>query len=128
MLTILPDGTLKPRTPGSTRITLQMGSLSADKEITIVEELPEFVKVAIEVKVPPATPVSPMIYAGFEIPYSGEGVYRGSAMVPHGLSFTFKVSRGFGLHEKIGDPKVKRRSFTATSDLELFYEVEDWDV
>ncbi|MGG3508363.1 alpha/beta hydrolase-fold protein [Paenibacillus lautus] len=126
-LTLLPNGTLKPRIPGSTRVTLQMGGLSADKEITIVEELPELVKIAIQVKVPPSTPVSPTIYAGFEIPYCGDGLYRGSAMVPHGLSFTFKVSRGFGLHEKIGDPKVKRRSFTASSEMELLYEVEDWD-
>ncbi|MGG4105697.1 alpha/beta hydrolase-fold protein [Paenibacillus lautus] len=126
-LTLLPNGTLKPRIPGSTRVTLQMGGLSADKEITIVEELPELVKIAIQVKVPPSTPASPTIYAGFEIPYCGDGLYRGSAMVPHGLSFTFKVSRGFGLHEKIGDPEVKRRSFTASSEMELLYEVEDWD-
>ena len=127
MLTILPDGTLKPRTPGSTRITLQMGSLSADKEITIIEELPEFVKVAIEVKVPPATPASPMIYAGFEIPYSGEGIYREARWYRMVCLLRSRYREGLDCTRRSGIP-AKRRSFTASSDLELFYEVEEWDV
>lgn len=128
LLSVLPDGKMMPRAIGSTRIVLQYGSLTADKEIEVVGEVPEFVKVTVQVKVPPSTPPYPSIYAGFELPYCGEGLYRGSAMIPHGLAFAFKVSRGFGLHEKIGTSGLNRRFFTASSEMELFYEVEDWDI
>ncbi|ANA79220.1 alpha/beta hydrolase [Paenibacillus glucanolyticus] len=128
VLRVWPDGSITPRALGSTRMFLQYGGLTADKEMRVVDEMPEFVKVTVQVKVPPSTPPYPSIYAGFELPYCGEGLYRGSAMIPHGLTFAFKVSRGFGLHEKIGTSGLNRRSFTASSEMDLFYEVEDWDV
>jgi len=129
LLEVKPDGTLIAKSPGTTRVIVQYGNCTADKEITIVDALPERVNVTVTVKVPASTPPYPSLYAGIEVKPAGDGLYKGSAMIPHGLTFTFKVSHGFGRHERLKpDSGITRRSFVASSDQELYYEVEDWEI
>lgn len=129
LLEVKPDGTLIAKSPGTTRVIFHYGECTAEKEITIVDVLPEKVNVTVTVKVPPSTPPYPSLYAGIEVRPVGDGLYKGSAQIPHGLTFTFKVSYGFGRHERLGpDSGITRRSFVASSDLELYYEVEGWEI
>ncbi|MFH0071193.1 alpha/beta hydrolase, partial [Peribacillus sp. NPDC056705] len=128
VLAVLPDGRMKGLACGSTVVHYTEAGVSASKEMTVVEEVPELVQVTVHVKVPNETPPYPTIYAGIEVTYKEDGSYSGTAMIPHGLTFTFRISRGFGLHERLGEGSdIIHRSFTTNQDMVLCYEVEAWD-
>ncbi|UNK17557.1 alpha/beta hydrolase-fold protein [Paenibacillus sp. N3/727] len=128
LLDVLPDGTLKAKAPGVTTIIFEYNGVKAHKKITIVEKVQEYVKVSIRVDVPDDTPSYRSIYAGIELLRAGEYTYEGSAQIPRGLTFTFKIARGFGQHEKNKDGSPMRsRSFTALKNLDLYYCVQAWE-
>lgn len=128
LLDVLPGGMLKAKASGVTSVTFDYKGITVHKEITVVDKLPAHVKVTIHVDVPDDTPVYPRIYAGIELQRTSEHRYEGTAMIPRGLTFTFRIARGFGLHEKNRDNSpMHSRSFTALSDLDLYYKVEAWE-
>jgi predicted alpha/beta superfamily hydrolase len=118
-----PDGTIRPKRTGSTEIQVVFDGLQAAIHVEVIPELPNTVTVEVTVDVPAGTKQEERIYAGFEIPRTGDGVYHGTFHLPRDLTFAVKVSKGFGLNEK----RQELRRFTTAQGLSLHYRVEEWE-
>jgi hypothetical protein len=128
LLEVSSEGILFAKQQGTTHITFIYEGLQASIQVTVVEQLSEFVTVAVEVNVPENTPKDATLYAGINLQKTEDRIYNGTTQLPRGLSFQFKVSRGFGLHEKnLDGTPIKNKLFKTSQNLDLKYIVEAWE-
>ncbi|GIP26554.1 hypothetical protein J23TS9_16840 [Paenibacillus sp. J23TS9] len=127
ILEVTKDGKLIPLQAGKTLVTYKNNSLTAQLEIAVVPHMSDTVTVNISVKVPQFTPETDTLYAGIELPMIHKGLYGGMFELPRGISFEFRISRGFGKHETDHEGReVPYRKFTTNDGLILNYEVDHW--
>ncbi|MEW9701739.1 alpha/beta hydrolase [Paenibacillus sp. SI8] len=130
VLEVLPDGTLVPKRTGTTMVTLFADGLKASRTFTVVQELPKYVTVCMNVEVPyDSTPVK-YIYGGMgmKLMYQGGNGYSGCFLVPRDCGFRFRFTKGFRKFELDAAGNVNlNRYFRADKDLVLHYKVERWD-
>jgi enterochelin esterase-like enzyme len=122
------EGILLAKQQGTTNISFIYEGLRASIQVTVVKQLSEFVTVAVEVNAPVNTPNDATLYAGINLQKTDDRIYKGKLQLPRGLSFQFKISRGFGLHEKNLDGTIiKNKTFKTSQNLDLKYIVEAWE-
>ncbi|MNP10657.1 hypothetical protein D3C76_1028130 [compost metagenome] len=128
LLEVSSDGILLAKQPGTTHVTFIYEGMQSSIEVTVVNQLSEYVTVAIEVNAPENTPKDATLYAGINLQKSEDRIYKGTMQLPRGLTFQFKVSRGFGLHEKnLDGTTIKNKIFKTSQNLNLKYIVEAWE-
>lgn len=130
VLEVLPDGTVKPKREGETAVTLTVDGVEATRTYRVVNELSEFVNVAMSVEVPPESAPAESIYGGMgmKLMRDGDGRYAGRFLVPRDTGYRFRFTRGFRRFETAADGSaLPNRAFRAAEDLVLHYKVERWE-
>ncbi|MFE9278114.1 alpha/beta hydrolase-fold protein [Paenibacillus glucanolyticus] len=127
ILEVTPEGRLHPRKPGETIVRYQNRNLQASMKIAVVEKLSATVTVEVEVSVPDTTPEDASIHAVFKLSKVRKGLYRGTAGLPRGVCFRFKVSRGYEKEEADDQNRpVPYRRLNADRDQKVSYIVDNW--
>ncbi|MBW7473162.1 esterase [Paenibacillus oenotherae] len=130
VLEVTGDGVIIPKAEGVTNVTLIAHGLQASRQFTVIKELSHLVCVRMSVKVPSSTPDRSAIYGGMgmKLETTGNLVFEGQFMVPRDSGYQFRFTRGFRMFEvdAEGNP-IRNRCFRADKDVELHYEVEQWE-
>jgi enterochelin esterase-like enzyme len=127
ILEVEPNGRLRPKKEGTTRVYYRCGSLGASREIAVTDRLSGTVEVEIEIRVPESTPDDAAVYATFEVPKRGKGLYAGTMRLPRGLIFDFLITRGYDKEEVGRDyGQIPYRRLVADEDKKVVYTVENW--
>ncbi|WP_080832832.1 alpha/beta hydrolase [Cohnella massiliensis] len=130
VLEVERDGTIVPKKPGATTVTLKADGLHAAREYRVEAELSEFVQVAMIAEIPPEPSPPESIYGGMgmKLVRGANGRYAGSFLVPRGTGYRFRFTRGFRKFETAADGSaLPNRAFRADNDLVLHYKVERWE-
>lgn len=130
VLEALPDGTLIPLRPGTTTLTLSAGGLVATGVYTVVPFLSDRVVVEMTADVPPGEEMPDAIYGamGMRLEHRGGTRYAGRFRVPRDTGYRFRFTRGFRKFETDAEGGVlPNRSFRASDDLSLHYEIARWE-
>lgn len=97
ILDIKPDGVIKPKMEGITKVDYTFGNVRASKEYRVVENLSKNVKIEFEVKVPESTPEDAVIFADTYSPINlgmekaARGIYKGTFYLPRGLNVNYRL-------------------------------------
>lgn len=132
ILEVEPNGAIIPKGEGTAKLTYVSNEFEVSKEYSVIEELPETVKVKINITVPENTPDDARItMSHLETKKTEKGLYQGVFVLPRDCAFTFRVAIGVGFQNQIieqdkNKKDLKYRTFKATDDMELNYVVENW--
>ncbi|MDG0810202.1 alpha/beta hydrolase [Cohnella rhizosphaerae] len=130
VLEALPDGTLLPRRPGTTTLTLSCCGLAATGVYTVVPALSDRVVVEMTADVPPEETPPDAIYGamGMRLVHAGGNRYAGRFRVPRDAGYRFRFTKGFRKFETDAAGGVlPNRSFRASDDMSLHCEVARWE-
>ncbi|REK74347.1 alpha/beta hydrolase [Paenibacillus paeoniae] len=122
--TVEADGSMIAHHKGTTQVTVQYAGLQSTLTIHVVPEVTETVTLDITVEVPLDTPKDDRIYAGFEIPKAGDGLYRGSFVLPRDLKFDVPLINQYGRFEK----NAFNRRFSTENDASLHLKIKEWEL
>jgi predicted alpha/beta superfamily hydrolase len=122
--TVEANGSVIARRVGVTTATVRYAGLQTSFSLEVVPEITETVQIDITVEVPPDTPVDDRIYAGFEIPKVGDGLYRGSFVLPRDLKFDVPLINHLGRYEA----KPANRRFSTENDASLHFVINEWEM
>lgn len=134
ILNVKSDGTIIPRKEGKTIVTFITDGVKASREYKVINELSEFVKVSIAIKVPENTPIDSVIYIGkLQVPRIDDNLYGGEFQLPRDIAIQFKINcidkQGKVLFEEDkNNNDVGFKRFKAEDDMELNYVVENWAI
>lgn len=127
ILEVTPHGRLLPKQSGTATIIYRYENLEIARTFTVVEWLSETVEIELEIHVPASTPDDAEIYATFEVPKLGKGLYGGVIKLPRGLTFDFLITRGYDKGEVDHDyGQIPYRRLVADKDKKVSFTVSNW--
>lgn len=132
ILEIYPNGMVLPKACGTTKVNYEMDGVKEFANYTVIDYLPDTVRIELEITVPAHTPKDSkvFVYAGgyHETQRNEQGNYGLQFTIPRDWGYHFEVFLGeehIGELDKDGQP-VRRRLFQAVKDMKLECNVQRW--
>ncbi|KWU63913.1 alpha/beta hydrolase [Priestia megaterium] len=120
------NGRISPKKVGKTTISFEENSLRCEKEIEIVEYMPDKMVASLQVRSVEDISEVTTIYAGLPLKMVQPNLYYGTFILPIDVSFSFQIHTDTGKVEVSTCGEPLSRNLHVTKPVDLSWTVSNW--
>jgi hypothetical protein len=138
ILGINPDGTIIPKTEGTSKVVFILNNIRVSKEYRVIKGLSKNVQITLEAKVPEDTPDEAVIFVDTYSPMNlpmvkvSKGLYKGTFQLPRGFNVNYKLKMHCGnklvVEKDENMQDIPFRQLYAMEDAEIHCVINNWDI